>query len=257
MTRDLGALVRGLGLSDSEADTYLALVAGARSASELVKVTGQKRPTVYYALGCLERRGLVAKTGRAAGSRFELAPPEHLATLALERVKQAEQLSEEVASALPLLIPPSAAQEGKPSVAFFEGKDAVARVVMDVLYAKNKHLDILAPNNNFFWQVGDGFVERFVAERQRRGIRTRSLWEAPVARSIMKQYYEDSKVRIVPPVMRGSFATSVFIYDEQVLYVSSLKNSYAILITSTEHAATMRAWFEGLWGASKPHGSGK
>ena len=47
-----------LGLSDSEVTVYLAMVSGVRTARDLIKTTRLKRPTVYYALGCLERRGL-------------------------------------------------------------------------------------------------------------------------------------------------------------------------------------------------------
>lgn len=242
-----------LGLADSEAVVYMAMVKGSLSARDIMKATGQKRPTVYYALGCLERRGLVAKTGLSGARQFALAPAERLSALARERVKEAETLSREISSAIPLFTPAASAEQ-RPSVAFFEGKEAVSRVVMDMLYNKEGRIDVLAPSDNFFWQIGYEFVERFVNERRRRGIRTRSLWEAPIKRAVLKEYYEAlSEVRIVPASMRGKFSSSVFLYDDQTLYVSSLKNSYAVLITSKEHHDTMRAWFDGLWGASKPH----
>jgi sugar-specific transcriptional regulator TrmB len=246
-------LLTGLGLTDSETSVYLALVAGARSARELVKVTGLKRPTTYYALSALERRGLLAKTGGSGNGQFALAPIEHLVTLAEEEVVRAEALARGVKESLPFFTP-AAASAGRPAVAFFEGKEAVMRVIMDMLYAKGKSIDVLAPADNFFWQVGKEFVERFVVERSRRGIRTRSLWDAPIKKPIFQKYYEGlSQVRIVPSVMRGKFATSVFLYDDQTLYVSSLATGYAVLITSREHRDTMWAWFEGLWLASRPH----
>ena len=68
----------------------------------------------------------------------------------------------------------------------------------------------------------------------------------------MRQYYEDiSEVRILPKVMLRKFDTSIFIYDDKTLYVSSRKNGYAVLITSQEHADTTQAMFYGLWSASK------
>ncbi|MDP2593998.1 MAG: helix-turn-helix domain-containing protein, partial [bacterium] len=246
-------LLTNLGLADSEASVYLALVVGARSAREIVKATGLKRPTVYYALGALERRGLLAKTGASGNSAFALAPVEHLVTLAGEEVSRAEALAQGIKESLPFFTP-TATSTKRPSVAFFEGKEAVERVIMDMMYSKEKSIDILAPTDNFFWQVGRDFVERFVTERGNRGIRTRSLWDAPIKKPIFKTYYEGlSEVRIVPSVMRGKFATSVFLYDDQTLYISSLKNSYAVLLTSKEHHDTMQAWFEALWLASRHH----
>jgi hypothetical protein len=69
----------------------------------------------------------------------------------------------------------------------------------------------------------------------------------------MAQYYEGvSEVRILPKIMHGKFHTTIFIYDDKTVYVSSKKQSYCVVITSQEHADTMQAWFEGLWASSKP-----
>lgn len=47
--------------------------------------------------------------------------------------------------------------------------------------------------------------------------------------------------------MHGKFATTIFLYSDQTFYVSSLRNSYCVRITSAEHQATMLALFDGLW----------
>ena len=75
-----------LGLSDSEVTVYLAMVSGARTARDLVKITGLKRPTVYYALSCLEKRGLTSKTGMTGDKSFSLEPIEKLSVIAKEKV---------------------------------------------------------------------------------------------------------------------------------------------------------------------------
>jgi hypothetical protein len=60
-------------------------------------------------------------------------------------------------------------------------------------------------------------------------------------------------VKILPEVMQGNFQTTIFLYDDKTLYVSSKKNSYCILITSKEHTETMQAWFDVLWESSMLH----
>ena len=155
---------------------------------------------------------------------------------------------------IPTLEATSSPANQKPAVAFYEGVDAVKNAVMEMLYCKNKRINSVVPKQNFFWQIGQDFVELFIEERVKRNIKTKNLWEAPINKGLMKQYYEGlSQVRIVPEIMHGKFQTTIFLYDNKTLYVSSKNNSYCVLITSKEHTDTMRAWFDGLWSVSSPH----
>lgn len=244
-----------LGLSDSEVTVYLAMISGARTARDIMKVTRLKRPTVYYALGCLEKRGLTSKTGLSGDKSFTLEPAEKLVTIANEKVLEITKLQDRIERMIPALNEISSpANNQKPVVAFYEGVDAVKNAIMQMLYCKGKRINSVVPKENFFWQIGKDFVELFVEERIKRNIKTKNLWEVPVNKGLIKQYYEGlSQVRILPEVMHGSFQTTVFLYDDKTLYVSSKNNSYCVLITSKEHTDTMQAWFDGLWSTSKSH----
>jgi sugar-specific transcriptional regulator TrmB len=241
-----------LGLSDSEATVYLAMVSGVHRPRDLVKVTQIKRPTVYYALGCLEKRGLVSRTGRAGDNAFSLEPLEKLSIIAKEQALESSKREQRIESLVTTLAASYSPSNDRPAVAFYEGVDAVKSTIMEMMYSKTGHINSVVPKQNFFWQVGQEFVEFFIEERLRRGITTRNLWEAPVNKDLMAQYYEGvSEVRILPKVMHGKFHTTIFIYDDKTVYVSSKKQSYCVVITSQEHADTMQAWFEGLWVNSK------
>ena len=243
-----------LGFSDSEVTVYLAMVSGVRTARDLVRVTGLKRPTVYYALGCLEKRGLTSKTGLTGDKGFSLEPIEKLAVIAKEKALEFSKLQSHIDEMIPALVATSSPINGKPTVAFYEGVDAVKNTIMEMLYCRNKKINSVVPRQNFFWQVGQDFVGLFIEERVERNIRTKNLWEAPVNKGLMKQYYEGlSQVRILPEIMHEKFKTTIFLYDDKTLYVSSRNNSYCVLITSKEHTDTMQAWFDGLWSVSKPH----
>ena len=243
-----------LGLSDSEVTVYLAMVAGARTARDLVKVTRLKRPTVYYALGCLEKRGLTSKTGLSGDKSFMLEPIEKLSIIAKEKALEISKLQNRIDEMIPSLSSISAPIDKKPTVAFYEGVDAVKNAIMDILYCKSKRITSVVPKDNFFWQIGQDFVELFIEERIKRNIKTKNLWEEPINKGLMQKYYEGfSSVRILPEVMRGKFQTTIFMYDNKTLYVSSKNNSYCVLITSKEHTDTMQAWFDGLWSVSKSH----
>lgn len=243
-----------LGLSDSEVTVYLALVSGMGTARDIVKTTRLKRPTVYYALGCLEKRGLISKTGLEGDKRFVLEPLEKLSVIADQKAIEVSRLQKDILGLIPSLTEKSAPANQKPVVAFYEGVDAVKNAIMEMLYCKSKHISSLSPKQNFFWDIGPDFVELFIEERIKRNIKTNSLWEAPMQKSLIKKYYEGrSNVRILPEVMHGKFKSTFFIYDDKTLCVSSAKNSYCVLITSKEYTDTMRAWFDGLWESSIPH----
>ena len=243
-----------LGLSDSEVTIYLAMVSGARTARDLGKVTQLKRPTVYYALSCLEKRGLVSKSGLEGDKRFSLEPLERLTIIAEEKARESAKLTENIEALIPTLTADISPANQRPVVSFFEGVEAVQHVIMEMLYCRNKQIYSVVPDHNFFWQIGPDFVQAYIDERRSRKIKTKNLWESPITTKLIKQYYEGfSEVRILPKAMKGKFKTTVFLYDDKTLYISSMQNAYCVLIRSQEHHDTMRAWFDGLWSGSKPH----
>ncbi len=243
-----------LGLSDSEITVYLRMVAGARSARDLIKTTKMKRPTIYYALNSLEKRGLVSKSGKESDSTFVLAPFERLVAIAKEKEDEAMLLTEQIGELIPSLHSSPSSDIEKPTVSFFEGVDAVKHVVMDVMYAKSHRVDLIVPAKTFFWDFGEDFIRKYIEERKSRKITSRNLWEVEIEAENFKQYYSNfSSVRILPEIMQNKFKTTIFLFDDKTLYVSSLQNCYAILVTSQEHNDTLSALFEGLWTPAKPH----
>ncbi len=244
--------LKKLGFSDSEITVYLRMVAGARTARDLLKTTKMKRPTIYYALNSLEKRGLISHSGKEGDSTFILSPFERLVAIAKEKEDEAVLLTEEIGELLPSFASSLSAQIEKPAVSFFEGVDAVKHVVMDVMYAKGRRVDLIVPENTFFWGFGEDFLRKYIEERRHRDIKTRNLWEVPIASDEFKKYYTSlSEVRMLPEIMKGKLKTTMFLFDDKTLYVSSFKNSYAILVTSQEHKDAISALFEGLWVTAK------
>ncbi|MCX6780569.1 MAG: hypothetical protein NT003_00395, partial [Candidatus Magasanikbacteria bacterium] len=226
--------LRALGLNEPEIQVYLAMLGGRQTAQEIIKTTGEPRATVYYSISTLERRGLISKTGLAGNKRYAVESVSRLEQIVDEKSDEIAKLRTDVQKLIPLLTAEQSSQnEHKPTVTFFEGVTAVKNVVMDSLYCRSGQIDVITPNNNFFHQVGKDFVARYVTERTDRKIKTRNLWENEIDTAIYKKYYSGlSEIRILPDVMREKFATTIFIFDDKVLQISSLKNSYAILTTS-------------------------
>lgn len=248
------AVLKRLGLSDAEIAIYLALSeGGARTASELVKATRGKRPTVYYALRSLIDRGLCHKAGGVGVERFQAEPAKALKRVLDERAREQAQLARDIDAIVPSLMRKGETAEGMPAVSFYEGEAAMRQAIMDTLYCRSRHIDALTPADNYFFQAGKAFGSEYVRERVARRITTRNLWEKALDPATMRaQYAGLSQVRILPKGMHGRFRTTVFAYDDAVLYISSRKNGYALLVRSKEHVELVRAMYDALWEAAAP-----
>jgi sugar-specific transcriptional regulator TrmB len=248
---DPRTLLAKLDFTDAEVDVYLAMLGGALSAREIVQSTGRSRPTVYYSLSALERRGLVSKTGLENEGRLRVEP--------LQRLKAiVDQRQEELAN-VEASIQDFARQfrgrktgDNKPQVAFYEGLAGIRNVIMDTIYCHGKQIDTIVPKENFFCQLGPDFVEHYVEQRQSRRIVTRNLWATTIEEKIIKQFYDRAEIRMMPGKLGEQFESTVFMYDDQVLYISSLASGYALLVRSEEHFHLMQTLYGVIWEASKP-----
>lgn len=82
---DARSLLAQLQLTEAEIDVYLVMLKGVGSAREVINSTGRSRPTVYYALSALERRGLITKQGNSEEYRFQVEPLNRLKTILQEQ----------------------------------------------------------------------------------------------------------------------------------------------------------------------------
>ncbi len=245
-----------LGLSDSEVQLYLMLVErGALTPRELTTLTKAKRPTVYYALRQLLDRGLITKQMAQGTERFQAEAPEALSAMVKIRQQELAALADEVTALIPALKKNNIAHEGAPGVLYYQGEDAMKRAIMDTLYCKSGHIDSIAPHDNFFWQVGQAFSASYVAERVGRRITTRHLWEKELEPKILANSYKGlAEVRLLPKEMIGHFRTTVFLYDQEVMYISSRDTGFVLVVKSREHFELMQAMFNSLWAVSKQIG---
>lgn len=248
---DARSLLLNLNLSESEIDVYLMMLKGARTARDIIKSTGRSRPTVYYALTALERRGLLKKTGLPEDRRYIVESPKRLKTVLDDKEKAIQtmrlQLDELVASQQKLSV-----ADHRPQVTLYEGVAAVRNVIMETIYAQKQQIDTLIPSDTFFWQLGSEFIEQYLSLRHTLGVRTRNLWGRGVHQEVRNEYYEKAEIRILANDLGDRFRTAVFMYDDCVLYVSSLASGYCLLVRSVEQREVMQIMYDSLWAAARP-----
>ena len=246
---DARAMLAKLDLTEAEIDVYLMVLKGVQSAREIISATTRSRPTVYYALTALERRGLITRSGNSEEYRYQAEP--------LTRLKAILQAQEDTLAITRTQLEEFMAiqQEGdrQPQVVFYEGLQADRGVILESLYCRSGKIDSIVPSDNFFWQLGSDFVDQYTELNYTLGISTRNLWDKSIKKGGSEEYYRKTETRILPDSMRDKFNTTVFIYDDLVLNILPRASGYAFVVRSREHSEMMRVFYETLWGLGKSY----
>lgn len=246
---DTRAMLAKLDLTEAEIDVYLIVLKGVQSAREIISATTRSRPTVYYALNALERRGLITRSGNSEEYRYQVEP--------LTRLKAILQAQEDTLAVTRTQLEEFMAihQEGdrQPQVVFYEGLQAVRGVILESLYCRSGKIDSIVPSDNFFWQLGSDFVDQYTELNYTLGISTRNLWDKSIKRGGSEEHYQKTEIRVLPDSMRDKFSTTVFIYDDLVLNILLRASGYAFMVRSREHSEMMRVFYDTLWGLGKSY----
>jgi sugar-specific transcriptional regulator TrmB len=241
-------LLSEIGLSNAEVVVYMSLLDGLKSVQDIIKATGEKRPTVYYVLNSLEKRGLVSKTGKEYGNKFQLESSDNLVEIVNKNIRKQNSILKKVEKIKDFY--PKNSENNKVVVSYFDNLDAIKNAVFYSLYLKDKTIRTIVPGDNFFHEIGIDFVKEYVSEKNKRKIKTLAIWEDLPKKSVIDQNYAGSDIRQMPIDMHNRFNTTIFMYDDKTLYVGPKKENYAVLIQSKEHAKMMRTIFENIWSNS-------
>jgi len=152
LKKELLSLLNKIGLSPAEMSVYIALLDGADSAAEIINLSNEKRPTVYYALNSLQKRGLVSKSGKEYGNKFQLEPVEKLEELVVRNIREQEKLLEQTKLLKDYY--PQGKKSEKTLVSFFDSFESIKSVIFYTLYCKEKNIRSIVPGNNFCHEVG-------------------------------------------------------------------------------------------------------
>lgn len=243
-----------VGLTPIEADVYILMTSGVCSAKNIIKQTKIKRATVYYVLANLEQRGLISKKNNHLDHEYIVESFDVLQGLAETKKIEAEKLVEGIKSTITTFTKQTGAKEETPTVAFYEGIETMKNIIFSTAYCKSKVLKTIIPASSFFWSIEDRFIREYVDRRIQNGVKTKSMWEKKISDDVYQSQYKNiSNVRMLPDHIKNLFSTSIFIYDNRVMYISSLENAYCIVVTSAEHFNMMSALFEGLWVTSQKY----
>ena len=246
------AKLQELGLSPSEAALYLAgLTSPGASARELGQRANLKRPTAYYALDQLTRRGLVAATGTERKQRYTMADPSALERLLDAKISALEASRTGLTDWLNTLRTSAPSQASGFESLVYEGEAGLKTALDAALYCRTPTWDVIAPYQNPIRTLPRKDQLAYLQTREARHIRTRLLWEGSPHRTLLdKEKRGLREPRYLPKPLHGTFTSMLILFDQSALILSQETGPTAILIRSAAIHGLLKAAFEGLWSIS-------
>lgn len=244
---EISAKIAQLGLTDKETAVYLAMLeTGEDTITEITRVSGQKRPTVYLALDRLEILGLAERALRGKKKLWSAVHPKRLQELADFRAKQIEGV-------LPELLAIYREKREKPVVRILEGIAGARTAYQEAFSLLNSKEEGLWFSNITFMidHFPELLREYYILVKKIRDPHIRELiyggeksegWVNDMQKSLSKnhaiKYYGEGK--------EFGF-TDQFIIGNKIMSFSFGKEVFVVITESREMAKTQRGLFESLW----------
>ena len=249
---ELNTLKR-LGLSDGELNIYKVLLEqGALPIAELIKKSGLKKGDCYNKTYDLIKLGLVEEINTEKKKHFSLADPRKLEEVAAGRYQEAGKIKRDVEALLPDIISTYTLTYHAPGTLFFEGEEAMRRVLEDTLTAKGEVLQFA--DVNAFTDKYPAINATYVKRRSHLKLHKRVILpDNPGSRSYSRgQRPELLSCRFLPE----SFPVkdvSMYIYDNKISYLTLQQDRMiGIIIEDPLLAAIHRQLFEFTWEKALP-----
>lgn len=239
-------LLTQFGLSDKESAIYVALLElGHADVSSIAQKAGVKRPTAYFVIDDLLRKGFIS-TAAGAVKQFAAENPEKILALERGKISQLEK-------ALPGLVGLSSKSTSKPFVRFFSGIDGVKAVYEESLL-QEAGSEMLSWGNAKAVEEGiSDFADWYIKRRVENGISLRAIvTDTPYHRAIVAR--DKDELRQTKLLSKELFTQDVEInvYADKVAMISFVEGEMiGVIIQSRVFTAGHRQMFELLWGIAQ------
>lgn len=247
---DLNRALAEFGFSKKESAVYLAITKLQHAnAHQIAKDADVERTTVYEILEDLVKRGVVTKSVSGKRQSYLAEPPEQL-----QDVLRRQQAA--IVAVLPALHALQGKQSRQPIIRFYTTIEAIKVALLATVQGREKLRRDFASVEHIVDFLGQRFIDREIEKRIQNGIRVRSLRTIPPRRGLTeKDWYlrsDDSKLlRDIRYLPKAVFEPAVFINDTTVTVISSKKESFALVIESSELSQAMKTLFDIAWATGK------
>lgn len=252
---DITQLLQSFGLSETESRVYLkALRQEYTTASEIAKLSGIKRPTVYHTLQTLADKGLISTAG-ARVEKFKAQPIEQLIVILDRKKAEIENVKNEFEKALPFFPKHNGSNGHIPYIEYFHGLDGLKNLVEKMLQSRSKIIYTIGAPFKLMESSDNQYIKHFLQERAKKGIQTKSIWQdMPKDTSLLDNKILLRDTRMAPKEMRENSNTMISIVDDVVIVINFLPEMFGFSVASAGFSKTMRGIWESMWNQSTPVG---
>lgn len=235
-----------LGLSDKEAKTYLAsLELGSAAVQEIAKKSGLKRPTVYFAIEQLVKKGLMSSFEKGKKTFFAAESPERLISLITLQQKKAQSLEENLRKFLPQLNDIFGLTGERPKIRFLEGKEGLKALQDDFLKTEDKNIENIYPRDDFIKVFSEAERKDYIAKLRKKRIKVRTIYTSQQKTvSLIPNPYAERKF---VSYEKFPFSADITIYGNKVAIGTFRGKLVGVIIESKEIAETLRLIFNLAW----------
>lgn len=236
-----------LGLSENEAKVYSAMLElGPSSVVEISVRAGINRPTTYFQIELLKKKGLVSTQMKGKKQLFIPESPEHLSDVLDHRIIEVSVQKDILAKILPELSQLYNSVGSRPQVRFFEGKEGLVSMQKIFLSAGVKEVMAITPLDDLL-AIFPSHQNNYSNTRVEKGIHSKVIYsssQGPILKSTDEAMLRETRF---VPVDKMPFSGDITIFGNSVA-ITSLKGQISgIMIEHPGIADSFRGFFNFLW----------
>lgn len=241
MPTDIAKLFTSLGLSDTETKVYLAsYTLGPNSVQEIAKKAGLSRTATYDAISTLQNEGLLSTVTRGKKKYFSAEDPERAVNHFKERLRTMKADLETLTAVMPELKLQAGGE--RPTVRFYEGRDAIFAVFTDMASAQVSSFDNLTNFDDLYAHMDFKMLReaQHIMDPYKARVRVLHRGQLQREKRPLVEY------RQLDPNFE-TFHSEILIYANRVVFVSFIAKPIAVIIESDHFASAARLLFEIAW----------
>lgn len=240
MSKNLQQILKNFGLSEKEAEVYLAcLELGEATVQEIAEKSGVKRTSVYNFLEDMKGRGLVAEVRRGGKILLSAENPEIL-------LHRAQEHFEDLRTFMPEFLGLYNQMAHKPKVKFYQGVEGLKKTYLETLKAE-KEIYLISDFEKMFQAVPEDWMFDYAQQRTEKNIKAWCLArDSQTARRIKSL---DKKQNRETRIFNKDFnlETEINIFGNKVALLSFKKPYIAVIIEDAAIAQTLLSMWKMIW----------
>ncbi len=233
--------LKQIGLTGSEIKIYLDLIKNSESlASQIASRNTISRTYIYDAIQNLIKKGLITYVIKNNRKYFRAFDVKKLRDYLDAKQNQLERQTEEVNKLISELKVFEKKSDTKPVVEVFEGKEGLKTILNDIVKQK-KDVTTWGATDRIKNYLPDWFLERYVAEKAKSGIKTKQIYVTGEKTLNGPGYtLKAAPKECSSPVTFGAYANKTIIFFWSEIPIT-------VRIKNKEIAHSFRKHFEFLW----------